>query len=422
MLWLWHHGKCEYYFSWEGWTTRKAALLTNGRCAWDIDSNQFFAAELPNQPGDCVTQDNYVLILLAHGGLLLWEPSSRLIDLNVRLEPDAMMHRIRHPPLIIHPNERGTIFVVTRSGPGGWPSVHEIAPTNQGYAETRVFQYVPPDLSASSDPSGYGSNILEVRRVDAQGTFQLMKLDLKASSTKTSHRQYLMFNILSKSFSVQSYLDPLEPHFAQRAFVSRVSCIWDGQLISSSDHCLGSRSKPSVVALDQHRSRLASIPTDMVFTFKRHLEVSSPLHYFGDVQVNKQFADIIRGADLKSDSSPVPDYRAIYGFQFACQSCPGACTYEGAHKPSCRIDRASPLPRSAAASTVRDIDYARQHIESYRARHIYMDDDFLVIVSITNYTVYCVDADGRLAAVLERPSIDRVVRGSDPRDEEPWLY
>lgn len=296
---------------------------------------------------------------------------------------------------------------------------------------SRTFTYTPPELSDSLDLSGHNSVRLEVRRVDSQGTFQLMNLDPR-DTNEPRHHEYLMFNILSKSFSIQSYWNPLGKHTTRYGSMSGVSCVWGGQLISLSDQQFGS--SQLLVAVDQRRlSPSPSISDGVQERFELHLRQSaSHLSLNGDEgQIH-----VVRHEDIAAADPRAPDYHGIFGFQYACQAFPGACTYKGDvdnqddHKPSCRSSNSpsSPGGKGALAFTKSDQNSRQdnERLESYRADYIYMDDDFMVIVAFDRYTAYCVDSisrDARAAMITARMAcIKSRTRNTDglelPEEEE----
>lgn len=365
---------------------------------------------MPSRPISCVTHDDLVLVILSRGRLLRWIPTSRLIEIDTSsiLDPGTLSCQdFQHPPLIVHPTESGTFFAVTHSALRPWPSVHEIKPAGRGYAVSRTFSYTPLELSDPLDFSGHNSVRLEVRRVDNQGTFQLMNLDPK-DTNEPRHYAYLMFNILSKSFSIQSYWNPLEKHSSRYGTMSGASCIWGGQLVSSSDQYFGS--SQLLVAVDQRRlSPLVPIPDGVQEDFERRLRESARYVW---LQSDEDHIHVVRHENIASEDPRAPDYHGIFGFQYACQAFPGACTFDDEfddHRPSCRSGTSSSLldSRGALAFTKSD-HYSRQdneHLDSYRADYIYMDDDFMVVVAFDRYTAYCincVDRDARTAMIEAR--------------------
>lgn len=371
-------------------------MLIKPRCAWDIVSQTVFESRLPSRPISCVTHDGYVVLVLSRGRLLVWESSYRLVevDTSLILDPRTLSCQdFRHPPLIIHPTERGTFFAVTRSASRPWPSVHEITPKGRGYAVSRVFEYIPSKMIGSLDLSGHNSVLLEVRRVDDQGTFQLMNLDPK-DTKEPRHYHYLMFNILTKSFSTQSYWNPLEKHSTRYGTQSGVSCIWGGHLLSSSDQ--HRMSNQMLVVVEQRRSPppFDLNPDDDQEEFRRYLQRLTA--------VDEKRTDLIQHGDIMVQCPTSPDYRKIFGFQYAIQAFAGACTHDGYHDESCRSGTDLAGAHGAAASALtKSVTHSRQdakRLSGYRVDYIYMDDDFMVTVAMNGYTVFCVDADGEIAA------------------------
>lgn len=355
--------------------------------------------------------------MLYNGGVFIWEPSRQLVQVDINLEKDPRQrysHNIVSPPLIIHPTEPGTFFVVTCYPSRPWPTVHEITPKARGYAVSRVFTYSPPDLPGLSGLSDLSTKDpdLEVRRVDDQGTFQLMEWEIlhpkKTTETKPYNHRYLTFNILTKEFSTQSYLSPLEPHrfHADDDFSGRDSCIWGGQLILLCNQDFDARPIPLLVALDQRPSSQPFLDR-VCKEFERVLQQSAPGLYdnFGCYHT-----DIVRHDDITVQYPAALDCRAILGFQYALRPFAGACTYGGGHKSSCQSGTAASLPHGVTLSTfAKSLDRSRQAAESASQEYcdICMDGDFMVIFTANNYTVYCVDADGKLAATMQHELRDR---------------
>lgn len=298
----------------------------------------------------------------------------------------------RHPPLIMHPTEPGTFFAVTRSASRPWPSVHEIKPKGRGYAVSRIFEYMPSTMPDSLDLFGHNSVLLEVRRVDDQGTFQLMNLDPR-DTQEPRHYGYLMFNILTKSFSTQSYWNPLEKHSARYGTQSGVSCIWGGQLISASDQYR--LSNQMLVAVEQRRSPpLDVVPDNDQEDFKRYLQRLAA--------VDEKRVDLVQRDKITVQYPAAPDYGEIFGFQYAIQAFAGDCTHDGEHDESCQSGTASSGADGTASSvSTNSVTVSRQdaeRISGHKVTYIYMDDDFMVTVAVNGYTVFCVDADGKMTA------------------------
>lgn len=304
---------------------------------------------------------------------------------------------------MFHPAEQGTFFAVTDSESSFWPIVHELKSTVRGCEVSRTFTYSHPDMIAPLQLNGMRVPSLDVRCVDDRGTFQLLRLYSK-DTDELYHCQCWTFNILTKSFSTQSYWTPvnLDPHESESRSGTHISYsssyIWEGQLIYSRAPDFEAKADPVLVALDQYEvSPLEPFPKGLREEFQRDLQISIQ---GGLDDVDGKRMDVVRHDVITMQRPSAPDYRAVFGFQYACQSIPYACTYKGRHKSLCQSGTASSTlhstftPLAAFRHPYRHFQETTENPRGCIPQHLYVDDDFIVSVNTLGYMIYCVDAGG----------------------------
>lgn len=378
---------------------RSDTMLILYRYAWNLASGAFFEATLPISPTACITHSNLVVVHLPRGGPIVWEPSCRLVEFNSTLFPPGMgQMQVDYPPFVIHPTEREILFAVILSDSHPWLSVREYTSTTKGYVVSNIFECNSRDILRHWHPSSRPRrNDLKVRPVDDHGTFQLMAICPSDAPEEVEHR-FLLFNILSKSFSTQSYMDPFEQQSPSRGLQTHICCSWTNQLVYLSTQWSDAGAHPLLVALEERQSshrRPGTIEAQK--GFEQALQQMLSEYQNGDP------LDIVQRNDITAKDPSLSGYCAAIGFQYACQTHPGKCCYichDTDHTPACRSETASTLRHDACASNSRvPCNDGRDTL-----KYVFMDEDFLVVVTDCCYTVYCVDAGGKLAATVQRAS------------------
>lgn len=355
------------------------------------------------------------MLITTPSQLFVWKPSSRLVEIDA-----GTIFRGNYPPLIFHPTDQETFFLVDYPLSRTVISVHELRLIDGKYQPCRTLTYDILQHTSARDIHQYDSN-LKIRQADARGTFQLLELNYTGSGTQ-GRLEYVMFNTLTASFSVQVYETPTR--YLSTAYMHEIqgqaegSCVWEGQLIlccstGKNRYSSSGALDPVLIGLDQRKTASFS-NQDLASEYRLaqvgdwHSILAAALGSEGDT-----LRDIVRYQDIQKQCPTSPNYHEAFGLQYVCSLPERACTYIGSHQASCwAYQPASPssssVPLPAASSEGSATHYPGinhnhhlRDIDGFQGTRmvvaIYADDNFVVVFTPHLYTVFCVDADGKLA-------------------------
>lgn len=385
--------------------------LTSPSIAWEVASGARHQVTLPSTVTGCTTQDYLALVTTRGGSLFMWEFPSRLIEVSTAVPPDQAAQvpsslrptrmledpiRNHDPPIAFHPTDRDTFFVVCLQGrPPALLCVYELTLRDREYRPWRQFHYdISRHLWPSPGPAEGVTSLVsvEIRKADARGTFQLLRMDL-ASDGGPCRVQYINFNTLTASFSADVYQIPSRCPDT----MNKVSCPWEGQL-----HTWLADASPGPVLIVSEQSNilysLVGAPlVQLVPDVDMVTSVMPGLNGCSQENLDSAGRDIVRYRDIEGNPA-MPDHSA-YGFQYALSFHGKSCTFPGSHRLYCASHPSGQnslvdCPAHHPLNHVRRIQLSDILPDRCMALDVYTDDGFLAVVTTWGtYTVFSVDPD-----------------------------
>ncbi|ROV95785.1 hypothetical protein VPNG_08777 [Cytospora leucostoma] len=363
--------------------------------ARDFGTQTDDSVNLPASLEKCVTQGRSVIITTKQGDLLLWTFLSGMVQMDTNTMPrnpeayrgppqgqtvpirPLTTREVRRSSNFFHPEDSKVSFLATQNDEE--LRVYEF----RNMLCSRIFTYNAEHIFEIPPYGAWVTSAVAAEKVDAHGTYALLSFHGKVDGVLRII--YVVYNTLATSFSTLSFAPCPERGVP--------NTLWNGQLyLHAGDHPHESRlcvlqSVEAAVPLKCKRRSAKSVEEvldtavyfkkaqDELRTMQDEILTGASKNQRHDRTINGDAGqtpiprDIVRYQDLSREYPHATDFHDDWGLLYTCSFFKGA-------------------------------DRRQLHGTSFSFSYdqLFADDDFLIVVSHYGvYTVFAVDADGKLS-------------------------